>query len=366
MPLQRRPLGPITPNIIRNKDLSPQSRGKIIGAYIAGARPSAISRLFSTPDSTIRTTLSMASIRPHGLSLPKPGRPIKYSVQDERSVLRFIRLNPQTKYNAIKEVCGLTISHSTIKRILRKNNILTWRAKKRPQLTEALAAKRLAWALDRKDWPKEAFYTHMWSDEYSVERCKGKEQAWCFGSPKDKWKPGFVTTYHKGKDISVMVWGCFWYENGAIQPSDLYIMDRDFESKKHGYSARSYLAVLDNNLPFCWSPGLVFMHDNASIHTAYAVRDWFTDMAIPLADHPPFSPDLNPIEHLWWHLKNHVLKLYPELTNMGTGEEDIQALERALVEAWKAIPSEIFQACIDSMPERVAAVIEAKGWHTKY
>ena len=88
----------------------------------------------------------------------------------------------------------------------------------------------------------------MWSDECSAERGKGKAQEWCFGNLVDKWKPGFVSTYSKSKDISVMVWGCFWYEDGKIQRSQLYIMDRDFESKKHGYSANSYLEVLDENL----------------------------------------------------------------------------------------------------------------------
>ena len=44
----------------------------------------------------------------------------------------------------------------------------------------------------------------MWSDECSTERGKGKEQEWCFGQPANKWKPDFVTTYTKGKDISIM------------------------------------------------------------------------------------------------------------------------------------------------------------------
>ena len=108
------------------------------------------------------------------------------------------------------------------------------------------------------------------------------------------------------------------------------------------------------------------MQDNASIYTAYIVIDWFEDIAILLADHLPFSPDINPIEHIWQYLKNHVLKLYPELNDIGSSKEDIQALEQALIEVQAAIPSEIFQSCLDSMPKRVAAVIAADGWHTKY
>ena len=143
-------------------------------------------------------------------------------------------------------------------------------------------------------------------------------------------------------------------------------MDRDFESKKHRYSANSYLEVLNENLPNCWSPGLVFMYDGAAIHTAHAVRRWFQDMGIPVTDHPPFSPDLNPIEHIWWHLKAGVLRQSPELATMGASEAARRALETALIKAWEDIPDEIFLACVDSMPDRVAAVIAADGWHTKY
>ena len=50
-----------------------------------------------------------------------------------------------------------------------------------------------------------------------------------------------VQTYGINKNMKVMVWGAFW-DTGR---SDYYIMDRDFKSKKHGYSANSYLKVLD-------------------------------------------------------------------------------------------------------------------------
>jgi hypothetical protein len=53
-----------------------------------------------------------------------------------------------------------------------------------------------------------------------------------------------IQTYKASRDISVMVWGCFW-DNGR---SGLYVLDRDFESKKHGYSANSYLDVLNSQV----------------------------------------------------------------------------------------------------------------------
>jgi len=108
------------------------------------------------------------------------------------------------------------------------------------------------------------------------------------------------------------------------------------------------------------------MYDNAPIHTANKVRDWFIEMGIPVADHPPFSPDMNLIKHLWFHLKKIVQQQYLELANIGSGEDAKRALERALVEAWQLIPDKIFMAVLESMPKRVKALIEAEGWYTKY
>ena len=56
-------------------------------------------------------------------------------------------------------------------------------------------------------------------------------------------------------------------------------------------------------------------------------------MGITLTDWPPYYPDLNPIEHVRWHLKAKVLEMHLELKNLGSGEEAKKALEEALIEA---------------------------------
>ena len=58
-----------------------------------------------------------------------------------------------------------------------------------------------------------------------------------------------VQTYSKSRDISIMASGCFLVIHGQIQQSDLYLLDHDFESKKHRYSAYLYIEVLDSQIP---------------------------------------------------------------------------------------------------------------------
>jgi hypothetical protein len=62
-------------------------------------------------------------------------------------------------------------------------------------------------------------------------------------------------------------------------------MGRDFESKKHGYSANSYLEVLEAEVEPMFEEldeGYLFMQDNASIHKAHKVMAWFTARGITI------------------------------------------------------------------------------------
>jgi hypothetical protein len=96
------------------------------------------------------------------------------------------------------------------------------------------------------------------------------------------------------------------------------------------------------------------------------VKDWFIENGILVEDWPPYSPDMNPIEHVWYPLKKYVLDHYLELATIGSREDAIAALAKALIKAWNALPDSLFAALIKSMPNQVNALYKAKGWHTKY
>ena len=50
----------------------------------------------------------------------------------------------------------------------------------------------------------------------------------------------------------------------------------------------------------------------------------------------------------------------------GSKEEVIKKLSEVLVICWNKIVPAFFESLIDSMEERCDAVIEAKGWHTRF
>jgi hypothetical protein len=80
---------------------------------------------------------------------------------------------------------------------------------------------------------------------------------------------------------TVLVWVYFW----GKRQTNTYLIDKDFESKKHKYSAKSYLKVLDTEVEPNY-PGreYIFMQDNTSIYTAKIVKDWFRIRKIKIFD----------------------------------------------------------------------------------
>ena len=124
--------------------------------------------------------------------------------------------------------------------------------------------------------------------------------------------------------------------------------------------------VLRKQLPKLYRAGMTFMQDNASIHNAKVIKKYLRAMGIATLKWPPYSPDLNPIEHMWRILKDRIKRQHPYLESMGDSETAFKALIKACQQEWKAIKRWFMRALIRSMPRRMQAVIAAKGWQTKY
>jgi transposase len=143
-------------------------------------------------------------------------------------------------------------------------------------------------------------------------------------------------------------------------------MERDPNAKKGGYSSQSYIWALTKGLLPRWRAHQLFMQDNAPIHTARRTMRWLAEHRITPITWPPYSPDLNPIEHLWWRLKRMMYTQYPQYNNLSRAEEEWDSFCEALQACWLAIPGSLIKKLILSMGRRLSAVRKARGWNTKY
>jgi hypothetical protein len=106
----------------------------------------------------------------------------------------------------------------------------------------------------------------------------------------------------------------------------------------------------------------LFQRYNAKIHTAKLLPSFFQRYAVPLESHRAYSPDLNPMAHVWALLKRQLRADYPDLIDYPGGPEKVKAkLAKVLPLCWEKILLKQFQALRRSMPSRMKAVIDAKG-----
>ena len=194
----------------------------------------------------------------------------------------------------------------------------------------------------------------IWSDETKVNRIGSDGRKWVWKKEKENLNPRLVQPTVKHGGGSVMVWGCFGWDGVGTACRIHGKMDADL-----------YTSILEDELQLSlqeWgktADNIIFQQDNDPKHTSKKAKNWFQSHEMRVMVWPPQSPDLNPIEHLWGYLKRK-LAAYPKPPG---GVEELW--ERIQVE-WEAIPVEECRKLIRSMPDRIQAVIKAKGGYTKY
>lgn len=105
--------------------------------------------------------------------------------------------------------------------------------------------------------------------------------------------------------------------------------------------------------PRNWS----LLHDGASCHTSFETNDYLKNYCNIIQSWPPNSPDLNPIENFWLLLKRSVEELEPQT---------IEELINVSFDTWENYEVDDIHNLIDSVPNRLAACINANGMQKRY
>ena len=131
-------------------------------------------------------------------------------------------------------------------------------------------------------------------------------------------------------------------------------------------NSKDYLDILDDNLrpsmDFYFPNGEgIFQDDNACIHRARNVLDWF-EMNSETFQHmnwPAQSPDLNPIENLWDELERKLRDTSPLPKTLPDLGDKLQQL-------WSKLDPEKMKHLVESMPRQMEAIIRANGGPIDY
>jgi transposase len=292
------------------------------------------------------------------LSKSQGGRPSKLSPANVYYSICQITTskvdNASQLTNTLSNIINQPLSHKTVRRALKAAGMKAVVKKKRPKLTARHRRERMDFAIAHRDWTIEDWKCVVWSDETKIN-CLGSDgRVWVWKRAGEQLNPRLVQETTKFGGGSIMFWGCMFWEGVGYgtridgrMDADLYtqIMEDELLKSLEYYSKDK--------------EDILFQQDNDPKHTSKKAKRWFENHEIQVMHWPSQSPDLNPIEHLWHHLKNKVGAIEPPPPSL----EELWG--RVQVE-WDKIGKEVCQNLIESMPRRMQAVIQAKGGYTKY
>lgn len=247
---------------------------------------------------------------------------------------------------------GRRISDVTVRNRLNEAGLHSRSRVRVPALTQQHRQARLHYARTYKNWTQRQWRNVLFTDESRFCLFNSDRRVRVWRRQGQRYDRSCVQPVHAFNGGSVMVWGGIWY-NGrtelVIQPPP-------------GVTAIRYIdeVLRPHILPVGRRIGrnFVFMHDNARPHTAIITRQFLREHRITVLPHPPMSPDLNPIEHIWDLMGRRLRDLERPPTNL-------HELSELLVRIWNEIPQREIQACIN-MEERLQEVIRQRGGNTHY
>lgn len=343
------------------KRLTSWEKGAIDAYRTSGKSQSEISRLLGRAQSTISRYFRTVPAGETRIENYSPGRPRLINGHGTRLMARAFLRSPRKSCKKLKgenpDIFG-DISVRTIQdHVSRRMGFRSRSARKKPLLSETHKRRRLAFAKKYAPWSKEQWRGVMWSDESAFKVIndssrKVRRPLWRKGNAHgDPYADKYLVPTVK-HPASIMVWGTFTGNGGRGSLT--------FVKPGTHITAKIYLDILKDKLIDVMEIHAAshFVQDGAPVHTAKIVKKWLNDNKIDCFEWPAQSPDLNPIENMWYFMKSR-LQNYPT--------RSIPQLKKALTDLWcRGIEMDSFIKFAESMPKRLQQVIARKGGATSY
>lgn len=282
------------------------------------------------------------------------GRTRKTSQRQDRTLRRICLENRNCttrQMNSKWAATGVSVCDRTVRNRLKEMGFSYRKAKRKPALTSKQKRARVRWAKEKQSWTVDDWMKVIFSDETRICIGHGDDAetfVWCRAN--EVYKDECLKKTAKFPQ-SFLVWGCM----SGKGPGEIAIITSTV-------NAEVYTQILDGFLipsveKMFGNDEFVFQDDNASCHRAKKVKDFLQERSISSMTWPANSPDLNPIENLWWKLKKLVHQKAPHCK---------ADLLNAIRQSWNEVDTEQCLSLVKSMPHRIQAVIKAQGGATKY
>lgn len=327
-----------------------------------------VAKRFGCSVSTVSRLVQNQKKRGTQRSIKPPGRPSPINRRTLHCIRRTLRahrfLTPRHIVHLLHLV-DITISLSTLRRIMKKLGLKRRVARTKPFLTQSAKSKRRQYARERQG---ESIWDHrrtIYTDEAAL-RMNGSVQRWVTREAGEAYLAECMVSKLLSEKKTCMVWAAIWHGGRT----ELHRFDTEASAgKRKGVTAVIYRdQITKGALKRAWTRvnsnyraygGARIVEDGAKIHTSATNRLQGLRQRFRYISHPPSSPDLNPIENCWAWLKRKLGQLPHRPTT-------VEELFEKAQELWMGMPQSVIDNCIDSMPRRLAQVRRNAGFVTKY
>ncbi len=159
-----------TPNstMTKTKELSKDTRNKIVDLHQAGKTESAIGKQLGVKKSTVGAIIRKWKTYKTTDNLPRSGAPRKISPRGVKMITRTVSKNPRTtRGDLVNDLqrAGTKVTKATISNTLRRQGLKSCSARRVPLLKPVHVQARLKFAREHVDDPEEDWENVIWSDE---------------------------------------------------------------------------------------------------------------------------------------------------------------------------------------------------------
>lgn len=336
----------------KGKELSDEEKRIIQMLKKKGKSNIYIANLLSRTKSTIGKFLQRVKKRGNTKTVNRSGRPKCTNLRIDKRIQSLVSQNNRITCSEIQrrllDKYELQISKSTIRRRIHKIGLAARTPTKIPYVSAVNRRKRLAFYEEHAFKYIDFWKRNLWSDETKIELKyhHGRMHVWR--------KTGEHLTYEcanptfKCQTRGIMIWGCMT----ATGVGKIYMLEGTINS-------RMYLEIVKDTVEAearrLIGPDFIFQQDNAPIHTAKIVKQYFRENDFTVLNWPPQSPDLSPIENLWDHLKTKISDKKPR---------NLLELRKLINVDWIKIEPDCCRELVESIPHRLCLLKAAKGGHT--
>ena len=345
------------------KELSELKRAYIWGLHKAGKSIRDIAADAQVPKSTVSDTLAL--IRQNQAdrvdnifkSKPRSGAPSTISERGKRHLIRHAIANRKDTLEVLSTSAktGYTVSRHLIRKTLRFHGYNRRKARKKPFISSTNKKKRL-------DFIKANQYTPWslvcWSDEVYFYTGEDKTTAYVTRTSGEEFKEECLQATFKSGREAVGFWACFM----GPEKGPIVSIPRGCRLNRQEYLDLIFLPYF---LPFYlkmrtkYGSGVRIQEDNASYHSGGLIDKFKTAAAVKSLVWPPQSPDLSPIENIWWEMKIQIGRRRHKIKGRA-------AMATAVVETWAQLSTEVLVKYVNTMPKRIGLLEKARGGPIKY